>query len=103
MPGMYVDVTIVAEEHKDVWALPATAIVGMADESVCFRVEDGKAIRTPIRVGVRGDQLTEVLKKKAGGGKDEWVDFTGSEEIIADGVGSLKDGQKVAAARAGAK
>jgi HlyD family secretion protein len=103
LPGMYVDVTIVAEERKDTWALPATAIGGAGDDSFCFRVEDGKAIRTPLRAGVRGDQLTEVLKKKAASAKDEWVDFTGSEEIIADGIGSLKDGQKVTAAKAATK
>src|SRR5262249_44835443 len=62
LPGMYVSVTIVAE-RKNVWALPAAAVATQGERHFCFRVEGGRAVRTPVRVGLRGADLVEVLKK----------------------------------------
>jgi membrane fusion protein (multidrug efflux system) len=102
MPGMYVTATIIAE-HKNVWALPAAAVVTHGEQSFCYRVEDGKAVRTPIQVGLRGKEWVEVLKKQA---KDAnttaangWQDLTGEEVIIASGAASLTDGQAVTVSR----
>jgi RND family efflux transporter MFP subunit len=100
LPGLYVDVTITVE-HRNVWTLPTSTVVMKEDESFCYRLESGKAVRTPIQVGLRGDKLVEVLKKQTmsasstSGGA--WEDFTGAEEIILGDVGALKDGQPVSA------
>ena len=114
MPGTYVDVTIVVE-HKNTWTLPPSAILTKDDHSFCYRVEGGKAILTPVRVGLRGmvelkggkkAEFVEVLKKQTKpakpGEKEVWEDLTGEEEIIKDGVADLQDGA-VAEARAGLK
>jgi HlyD family secretion protein len=97
-PGLYVDVTITVE-NQNVWTLPVSAAVTKGDESFCYRLENGKAIRTPIQVGLRGDKLVEVLKKQAisasSGTERAWEDFTGAEEIVLGDVGALKDGQPV--------
>ena len=50
LPGLYVDVTITVE-HWDVWTLPASAVVTGEDESFCYRLESGKAVRTPSSSG----------------------------------------------------
>src|SRR5262249_40100979 len=67
LPGMYVNVTIIAE-RKDVWSLPVAAVVTSGEKSFCYRVENGKAIRTPIQIGLRGNEqnseLVEVAKKQ---------------------------------------
>jgi RND family efflux transporter MFP subunit len=99
LPGMYVNVTIIAE-HKNVWALPATAVLTKGDETFCYRVENDKAVRMPIQVGLRGNEkdkeLVEVLKKQImqspAGEEPRWEDFSGDEAILAD-AGSQPEGQ----------
>jgi multidrug efflux pump subunit AcrA (membrane-fusion protein) len=98
LPGLYVDVTITVE-HRNVWILPVSAVVIREDENFCYRLENGKAIRTPVQVGLRGDKLVEVLKKQSmsasSASEGAWEDFTGAEEIVLGDVGALKDGQQV--------
>jgi RND family efflux transporter MFP subunit len=95
-PGMFVDATIVVE-HKNVWSLPAAAVMTTPEgQTFCYRVEDGKAIRTPIQVGLRGDDLIEVLKKQTKSGEDgPREDFTGEEVIVGGDAASISDGQAV--------
>jgi HlyD family secretion protein len=98
LPGMFVDATIIAE-HKNVWALPATAVLTQGEQSVCYCVENGKALRTPVQVGLRSSELVEVIKKRLKPAKPgeevPWEDFSGSEEIVQTDPGSLSEGQPV--------
>lgn len=98
LPGMYVDVAVIAE-RRDTWTLPMSAVATEQDQSFCYQLENGKAVRTPLRLGLAGDKLVEVLKKQttasAASTQDGWEDFTGKEKVIADGVTRLKDGQEV--------
>lgn len=98
LPGTYVDVTI-TPQRRDVWTLPESAVVMTDDGAYCYRVEGGKALRTPLQVGLSGGKLIQVLKKKMksspGSREGAWEDITGREEIIARGVTDLKDGQDV--------
>jgi RND family efflux transporter MFP subunit len=101
LPGMYVDVTI-TPERRNVWALPESAVVVTEEGSYCYRLENGKAVRTPLRIGLRGGDLVQVLKKHVkptqGSAEEAWEDLTGEEQIIKSGVSELKDGQEVRAA-----
>jgi RND family efflux transporter MFP subunit len=103
-PGMYVDVTI-TPRRPDVWALPESAVVTTEGESFCYLLQDGKAVRTLLRVGLRGGGLVEVQKKRAkptkGSASEAWEDVTGREEVIEGGVADLKDGQAVEASSGG--
>jgi multidrug efflux pump subunit AcrA (membrane-fusion protein) len=98
LPGMFVNATIIAE-HKNVWALPITAIVAQGEHTVCYLVENGKAVRTLLQVGLRGDDLVEVLKKQKrsspGAATSDWEDFTGAEVVVANNAASLTDDQAV--------
>jgi RND family efflux transporter MFP subunit len=98
LPGMYVTATIIVE-HKNVWALPVAAVVTQGEQTFCYRVENGKAFRTPIQVGLRGTDLVEVLKKQTKptktGEEGRWEDFSGEEVIVASDPGSWTDGQAV--------
>jgi hypothetical protein len=104
LPGMYVDVTVVVE-HPHTWTLPGSAVVTEEGQSFCYRVEDGKAGRTPLRIGLRGDigqrgdGLVEVLKTgrrpASPGAEETWEDFTGKEEIVKSDAARLKDSQAV--------
>jgi RND family efflux transporter MFP subunit len=102
LPGMFVNATIIAE-HKNVWALPATAVVTKGEQTFCYFVESGKAVRTPVRLGMRGNEkdneVVEVLKKQTkpakAGEEGAWEDVSGEEVIVASEVASLTDGQTV--------
>jgi RND family efflux transporter MFP subunit len=111
VPGMYVDVTITAE-RPGVWALPSAAVVTQEEKSFCYLLENGKAVRTPVQIGLRGNTQVEVQKnlvevqkkwgRSAGPGQEGvWEDLTGREEVIVSGVSGLKDGQAVQVIPAG--
>jgi RND family efflux transporter MFP subunit len=102
LPGMFVNATIIAE-HKSVWSLPAAAVLTKGEQAFCYRVENAKAVRTPIRVGLRSNEkdseLVEVMKKQTkpakAGEEGQWEDFTGEEVIIVSDPASLADGQAI--------
>jgi HlyD family secretion protein len=79
MPGMYMIATIIVE-HKKSWTLPPAAIFTEGDQSFCYRMEEGKPVRTLIQVGLRGKDAVEVL----GIGPDPVQAITGQESIVAD-------------------
>jgi multidrug efflux pump subunit AcrA (membrane-fusion protein) len=91
-PGMYVS-TAITVEHKDVLTLPLSAIVTQGEQSYCFRVEQGKAVRTRLQLGLRDKDVVEVLKKQTAQ-QSSWEDVAGTEEIVRDAA-SATDGQAV--------
>jgi RND family efflux transporter MFP subunit len=98
LPGMYLQATILVQ-HPDAWTLPAAAVVTEGDQTFCYRVENGKAVRTPLQVGLRGGGLVEVLKKRvqspSPGADGRWEGITGEEDIVAGDPAALNDGQPV--------
>jgi RND family efflux transporter MFP subunit len=97
LPGMYVQATIIVE-HPNVWTLPASAIVTEGDQTVCYRVIDSKAIRTPLQIALAGGGLVEVLRKQvkspSPGEDGRWEDISGDEEVAGNAAG-LSDGQTI--------
>jgi hypothetical protein len=75
------------------------ALLTQDDQPAVMRVESGKAVRTPVRLGVRQGAFVEVLKKQARpprqGEPAAWEDFTGSEEVVSSAPSALTDGQAV--------
>jgi multidrug efflux pump subunit AcrA (membrane-fusion protein) len=97
-PGMYAQ-AIIQVEHPDTWALPAAALLTQDEQTFCYRVEGGRAVRTPVRVGIHEGDVVEVLKKQTSpikpGEEGVWEDFTGAEEVIRGNLASIKDGQSI--------
>ena len=92
-PGMYVYARITCP-LREAWTLPVGAVVKQDSATVCFRIVDGKAVRTPVQVG-RGDgQFVEVLKYQTAGSPPSWETWTGKEEVAVRAAG-LTDGQTV--------
>ena len=91
-------------QHPNVWTLPVAAVLTEGDQTFCYRVEGGKAVRTPLQVGLRGGGLVEVLKKQikatSPGAVGQWEEITGAEEIAASDLASLSDGQAIRRAQA---
>jgi HlyD family secretion protein len=90
-PGMFVSARIV-NDLPEMWTLPVAAVVKSGDATVCFLVEDGKAIRTPVQVGRSDGQIVQVVKRQSPGSPPSWEDFTGQETIASRAAG-LTDGQ----------
>jgi len=91
LPNMYaygrVDI-----KKTDVWALPAASVIELGNHNCCFILENGKAVRTPVQMGISDGKWIEVTKKQV---KDKWIDFNGDEEIIVGELSELSDGESV--------
>jgi multidrug efflux pump subunit AcrA (membrane-fusion protein) len=99
-PGMYGSATIYADLPNTL-CLPADAILTDGNVSYCYIIEDGKARKRTVRVGTTNDRFTEVMKKQLpptkNGGEGEWVNLTGTEQVVTSNLKSLQDGQPVKA------
>ena len=97
-PGMYAHASI-AVEQPNTFSLPASSVVIRDGQTFCYRVEEGKAVKTVIRIGAREGDRVEVQKKlgrrKPSGAAARWEDFSGKEIVIVSNPGELTDGQTV--------
>lgn len=59
--GMFAKARIVLREKPQATVVPEAAILPVGGESFVFRVEDGKALRTAVRTGLRRDGRVEIL------------------------------------------
>jgi RND family efflux transporter MFP subunit len=104
LPGMSATVAI-RVERAGVWTLPLRAVGLQGGQAFCYRVEEGKAMRTPLQVGLQAGGLIEVVKKQTKpalpGQRGTWEDFTGDEVIVTSDVVKLSDGQAVRTAPGG--
>ncbi|ODU00269.1 MAG: hypothetical protein ABS79_03675 [Planctomycetes bacterium SCN 63-9] len=84
-PGLYAYATIIADQHQNVLTVPATAVVMEVGKTFCVIVENGRARRKEIRLGLSDGKRTEVVS-----GIDE------NELVVESNAASLADGQAVA-------
>ena len=103
-PGMYAS-AVIAVERPGGLTLPAAALIAQDDQPAVLRAENGKALRTPVKLGVRQGARVEVLKKQTRvaqrGESTPWESFTGTEEVVVSGPSGLADGQAVRTQPAG--
>jgi HlyD family secretion protein len=96
--GMYAYATILVE-HAQTWTVPASSVVNQGDQAFVYRVENGKAVRTPVEIGLRQGALVEVVRKQVKlpheADKSSWEEFSGREEIVSSHATTLTDGQTV--------
>lgn len=59
-PGQFVNVHIVSEERRDRLTVPIESVVKTVDGTVIAVVEDGRAIQTPVKVGLRDGGRFEI-------------------------------------------
>jgi multidrug efflux pump subunit AcrA (membrane-fusion protein) len=103
-PGMYVTAVTIVAELPDRFTLPPAAVAGQGDQTHCFVVEDGKLVRTLVRIGLQDANWVEVLKKAKSpkqGDEPQWENFTGEEAVVQGHLSALTDGQTVIVAPAG--
>jgi RND family efflux transporter MFP subunit len=85
IPGMYAEVDLELQEHKNALALPPDAIDGTGTNARVFVIAPRDVIRiVPVQLGLETAQQVEILK-----GVDE------GDLVVAGRRGSLKDGDRV--------
>ena len=83
-PGMFVRVGIVVQQRENAVLIPEQAIVPNGDRVTVFRVVDGKALMTPIKLGLRSFGKVEVVDGLKAG-----------ETIVTAGQLKVQDGTVV--------
>jgi RND family efflux transporter MFP subunit len=95
-PGMFVNMTLTVALGER-YTLPATAIFTYGDAPCCWRVVDGKAVRTPLKIGVRDGADIEVTQMQTASGT--WSAIDGTEEVVVANLGAVSEGKDVQAKR----
>ena len=85
-PGMFGRFTIAYEIHESALTIPLAAVLEEDNETVVYVVDNGAAVRRPIRTGIADNGIIEVLS-----GIEE------NDQIVVTGQGSLRDGSRVLA------
>ena len=95
-PGMYAHVHL-TPEMPNLLCLPLSAVIAAGDQGFCFVVQDGKAKRLPLKLGVRDEKHVEVLRKQVV--ENRWDPLAGDEVIIVGNLDGITDGRSVTPAK----
>jgi membrane fusion protein (multidrug efflux system) len=88
-PGMYAMIRVGVERHTDTLLIPVEALVMEKANAFAFVITDGKARKTPLKIGFNDGAKVEVLSG-----------LSGSETVILAGKMALADGAAVNAVEA---
>lgn len=83
-PGMFARVSIIAEKHDNVVTLPLSTIISQESNPYVFIVDNGKAIRRDIKIGIIQDEVVEIVSGVHSG-----------ETVVSVGQQMLQDGTLV--------
>ena len=83
-PGTSVDVRIVTGEHDNALTIPERATFRSGDDWCVFVYRDGRAVLTPVKLGLRNDKLAEVNDGLPSGAA-----------IVVEPRNELKDGMRI--------
>jgi hypothetical protein len=62
------------------------------NQTYCFLVRNGKAVKTPVDAGIGDGNWIEVQKMKI---DDPWLNVTGNEKVIVGDLTDISDGEAV--------
>lgn len=85
-PGMFVRVRLIFEQRSKVLLVPEQAIVPDTKTPFVFVVQDGKAMRVPVKTGTRRNAQVEIVEGLKEG-----------DEVVTAGQMKLRDGAPVKA------
>jgi HlyD family secretion protein len=89
--GMYVNVTVFIH-RPNVYTLPKESLEVKGNETYCYLLKDGKAVKTPVDTAISDGKWVEVEGMKI---DDPWVKVSGEEEVIVGDISELTNGQAV--------
>jgi len=83
-PGMFADVEIIYNEHKNVLVVPRIAVLERGGRKILFTVEDDRAKLREVTTGVSDEEKIEIVEG-----------LTERESVVIEGNYGLTDGAKV--------
>lgn len=83
-PGLFARVSLILERREDTLVVPEQAIVPVGQTTFVYRVVDGKAVMTPVKLGLRRPGLVEILEGLSAG-----------DLVVTDGQLKIRDGAAV--------
>jgi RND family efflux transporter MFP subunit len=87
-PGMYGNLTLNLDVHKNAIIIPDTALVVEKDKKFVYKVKNGKVEKVEIKTGIDDGIQLEVTEG-----------LTGDEDIIVNGKNTVSDGETVKVSR----
>ncbi len=96
-PGMYAYGSLLIE-RSEVRALPVSVVTQIGNQTYCYLLVDGKAVRTPVQTGVSDGSWVEVggkLVRSTGSPTGSWEPFNGTEAVIVGDLTGISDGARV--------
>ena len=100
-PGMYVTARITMTRDKAM-SIPTTAVAVQNEQTYVVVVENGKARKVKVRLGLRTKGYVELLTKLEPTGDPappHWIKFTGKESLVGANIGVIEDGQAIPTAK----
>ncbi len=88
LPGMYARVDLSLDLHANALTIPATALVTEGSDKFVYTVRDGRAVRTPVTIGLDDGIRVEITSG-----------LTDSDAVVTTGKGLITDGVAVTAVR----
>jgi membrane fusion protein (multidrug efflux system) len=86
VPGLFAQVELVLERKENALLLPEAALMPAGDKQYVYRIDDGKAVRTEVALGMRQGNMVEILS-----GLDP------EAQVVTAGQMKIMDGSKVQA------
>ena len=83
-PGLFARVSLILERRENTLVVPEQAIVPVGQTTFVYRVADGKAVMTPVKLGLRRPGLVEILEGLSAG-----------DQVVTDGQLKIRDGAAV--------
>ena len=97
-PGMFAIVRF-ATERPAAWVVPSSVVVTTDEQPYAVRVENGKSIKTPVKIGAKQGGMLEIMQKQmravARGETIPWESLTGTEEFLTARPAGWTDGMGV--------
>ena len=84
VPGLFAQVELVLERKENALMIPEAALMPAGDKQYVYRIDDGKAARTEVSLGMRQGDVVEVIS-----GLDPGA------QVITAGQMKIMDGSKV--------
>lgn len=83
-PGLFVRVNLILERRENALMVPEQAIVPLGQTPFVYRIVDGKAAKTPVKLGIRRPGTVEILEG-----------LKADDHIVTDGQLKIRDGAAV--------
>jgi membrane fusion protein (multidrug efflux system) len=83
-PGLFARVSLILERRENALVAPEQAIVPVGQQTFVYRVVNGKAVMTPVKLGLRRPGQVEILEG-----------LNADDQVVTDGQLKIRDGAAV--------